>query len=70
MQRDRINKKLEDIRQALLKEESLYGLTVQKVVSEINTVFILSERYAERDAEHTRVAFVRALTSVCLVQHG
>jgi hypothetical protein len=46
MQRDRINKKLEDIRQALLKEESLYGLTVQKVVSEDNTVFILSERYA------------------------
>eukprot|EP00045_Choanoeca_perplexa_P015368 m.192554 g.192554 ORF g.192554 m.192554 type:complete len:1442 (-) comp16964_c0_seq1:1864-6189(-) len=44
LQRDRINKKLEDIRQALLKEESLYGLTVQKVVSEENTVFILSER--------------------------
>lgn len=44
MQRDRLNKKLEDIRKALLKSDALKGLSVQKVASEDNTVFVLAER--------------------------
>jgi hypothetical protein len=44
VERDRVNKKLEGIRQALLREDALHGLTVHKVVSEENTVFLLAER--------------------------
>lgn len=44
MRRDRLNKKLDQIREDLLRSESIDGMAMQKVVGEENTVFILEER--------------------------
>ncbi len=44
MRRDRLTKKLEEIRAALLRSHTLDGMVVQKVVGEEHTVFVLEER--------------------------
>lgn len=44
MRRDMLNRKLDQIREGLLRKDSLDGMALQKVVGEDHTVFVLEER--------------------------
>ena len=48
MRRDLLNRKLDEIREGLLRKDSLDGMALQKVVGEDHTVFVLEERYGGR----------------------
>lgn len=48
LRRESLSRKLDEIREGLLRKDSLDGMALQKVVGEDHTVFVLEERYGGR----------------------